>query len=215
MATNGARIIIPTSVRLQVENQAKVMREIQDNLKNIFSDVDPSSSLGKGLLRLYDQIEVRQNKINNLLGKEFFSEKDYAKVASYMEQIQDAFLEIQRRTNRATPAQLGLNTEEIEKATKALEDFKRHIVSIKNVSAAQALEKSNDALKQFISLSEKIGFDPGKNLQTNLGNMNRTLDSASGRLAELKVEADEATESLEATKQKLFSQSKTVQYILL
>ena len=38
MGYNTSRVQIPAAVRLEIENQAKVMRNLQEHLKNVFEE---------------------------------------------------------------------------------------------------------------------------------------------------------------------------------
>ena len=139
MAGGSSNVVISAQVRMELQNQARVMQEVKTNLQNAIASVDGSSALGKSFTKLFDQIEGRSNKISNLLNKEIFSEQDLVKVASLMESISDSFGEIGRKIQGANYAQLGLETEEIIEAKKVLDAFEKRIVSLKSKTAAEAL----------------------------------------------------------------------------
>ena len=80
MAYNTSRIQVPTSVRLEIENQAKVMKDLQTHLRNVFADVEPGSALEKSLNKVFDNMDRRFEKLDDIFKEELFSEGDLAKV---------------------------------------------------------------------------------------------------------------------------------------
>lgn len=203
MAGGSSKVVVSAQVRMELQNQAKIMQEVKTSLQNAIASVDGSSALGKSFTKLFDQVESRSNKISNLLNKEIFSEQDLVKVASLMESISDSFGEIGRKIQGANYAQLGLETEEIIEAKKALDAFEKRIISLKSKTAAEALGKWPDELKKLIALKDQIDFNPGESLTKNIGNADKALRTTRGELAELVVTSDEAKESLEAVQEKL------------
>jgi hypothetical protein len=128
MAYNTSRIQVPTSVRLEIENQAKVMKDLHKHLQDIFADVDVDSSLGKSLKKLFDTMDGRFEKLDDLFKNEIFSEGDLLKADKIIEKLSDSFSELDRKVKGASLSSLGVDLTEVEKATKALNKLRQEIV---------------------------------------------------------------------------------------
>ena len=128
MAYNTSRIQVPTSVRLEIENQAKVMKDLHKHLQDIFADVNVDSSLGKSLKKLFDTMDGRFEKLDDLFKNEIFSEGDLLKADKIIEKLSDSFSELDRKVKGASLSSLGVDLTEVEKATKALNKLRQEIV---------------------------------------------------------------------------------------
>ena len=128
MAYNTSRIQVPTSVRLEIENQAKVMKDLHKHLQDIFADVDVDSSLGKSLKKLFDTMDGRFEKLDDLFKNKIFSEGDLLKADKIIEKLSDSFSELDRKVKGASLSSLGVDLTEVEKATKALNKLRQEIV---------------------------------------------------------------------------------------
>lgn len=197
MAYNTSRIQVPTSVRLEIENQAKVMKDLHKHLQDIFADVDVDSSLGKSLKKLFDTMDSRFERLDDLFKNEIFSEGDLLKADKIIEKLSDSFSELDRKVKGASLSSLGVDLTEVEKATKALNKLRQEIVQIKGKSVASVIGDS-DQLKAFVKASKDTGFKGGESYGKNIDALSDKAEKAETQVTSLKIQFEELTESAEA-----------------
>ena len=197
MAYNTSRIQVPTSVRLEIENQAKVMKDLHKHLQDIFSDVNVDSSLGKSLKKLFDTMDGRFEKLDDLFKNEIFSEGDLLKADKIIEKLSDSFSELDRKVKGASLSSLGIDLTEVEKATKALNKLRQEIVQIKGKSVASVIGDS-DQLKAFVKAGKNTGFKGGESYGKNIDALSDKAEKAETQVTSLKIQFEELTESAEA-----------------
>ena len=120
MGYNTSRVQIPAAVRLEIENQAKVMRNLQEHLRNVFAEVEPGSVIEKSLNKIFDNMDRRFEKLDDIFKEEIFSEGDLARVNKIVESLSDSFSELDRKVKEARLSSLGVDLTEVEAATEAL-----------------------------------------------------------------------------------------------
>ena len=198
MAYNTSRIQVPTSVRLEIENQAKVMKDLQKHLRDVFADVEPGSALEKSLNKVFDNMDRRFEKLDDIFKEELFSESDLAKVNKIIEAITDSFSELDRKIGSARISSLGVDLKEVEKATEALSKLSKEILQVKGKSVASILGNDSEKLKAFVKVGQKTGFKGGESYKKNIDNLKTSSEKAETQIASLTSRYEE----LEAAEQK-------------
>ena len=116
MANKSTRSVqVPVEVKLEVANQASVMKDLLHDLQDTFSGVDLSSSLGKNLNKTFNQITKKLGTIDGYLGKELFVEGDLIKTANLSEQIAVYFRDIERYVKSTSVKNFALSDADLRR----------------------------------------------------------------------------------------------------
>ena len=200
MGYNTSRVQIPAAVRLEIENQAKVMRNLQEHLKNVFAEVEPGSAIEKSLNKIFDNMDRRFEKIDDIFKEEIFSEGDLARVNKIIENLSDSFSELDRKVKGARLSSLGVDLTEVKAATEALRKLQQQIISIKGRSVASVIN-NEEQLKTFVKASKDTGFKGGESYGKNIQILSEKAKDAKTQIADLKTQYEELSESAEASAQ--------------
>lgn len=198
---NLRTVQIPAEVKLQVANQAQVMRNLYKEFQDVFATVDPGSAFGKSLAKAFSKVESKLNASEGLLSGEFFSEADLRKVASQLSSISELFSEINIQARGVSAATLGLDTTSIEKAEQHLKSLLTKVKDLKGAKVGSLLAANDKDLQAFSKLSDKTGFSGGKSYAENY----RAMEAALGRVGEeygrVTEQAKQAQEAMDQASQ--------------
>lgn len=199
MATyNTQSIKVPIETQLQVKDTIEGIKRLRAELEKQFKNVDPASSLGKSLARLRAKIDQSFANIDaSNLGSELFDEGDFKKVLNYVNQINQQLQQMRVQGTTATAKALGIDTQEIEEATKKLQELKDEYRQFKN----RSVEKDNPAeLARFEQHKKATGFNAKHSYQKNIEHLTATEQRLDSEIAALNTEESIAAREEARTK---------------
>ena len=193
---NLKTVQVPAEVKLQVSNQAQVMRNLYKDFQDIFATVDPGSAFGKSLAKAFSKVESKLTSSEGLLSGEFFSEADLRKVASQLGSISELFNQINIQTRGVSAGTLGLDTTEIEEAEKHLKQLQDRVRELKGAKVGTLLGVDSKELQEFTKLAKTTGFSGGKSYAENYKSMESAVGRVTEKYSQLTTEAQSAEEAL-------------------
>ena len=193
---NLKTVQVPAEVKLQVTNQAQVMRNLYKDFQDIFASVDPGSVFGKSIAKAFSKVESKLNASEGLLGNEFFSEADLRKVASQLSSISELFGQINIQARGVSANALGLDTTEIENAEKHLKQLQERVRELKGAKVGTLLGADSKDLQEFAKLSKTTGFSGGKSYTENYKSMEAAVGRVTESYGQLTIKAQGAEEAL-------------------
>lgn len=212
MATyNTQSIKVPIETQLQVKNTIEGIKRLRAELEKQFEKVDPASSLGKSLAKLRTKIDQGFANIDaSNLGSELFDEGDFKKVLGYVNQINQQLQQMRVQGTTATAKALGIDTQEIEEATKKLHELKEEYKQFKN----RSVEKDNPAeLARFEQHKKATGFNAKQSYQRNIDRLTAAEQRAKNDFEALNTEESKAARAAAESKfkeaERLANEAKT------
>ena len=212
MATyNTQSIKVPIETQLQVKNTIEGIKRLRAELEKQFEKVDPASSLGKSLAKLRTKIDQGFANIDaSNLGSELFDEGDFKKVLGYVNQINQQLQQMRVQGTTATAKALGIDTQEIEEATKKLHELKEEYKQFKN----RSVEKDNPAeLARFEQHKKATGFNAKQSYQRNIDRLTTAEQRAKNDFEALNTEESKAARTAAESKfkeaERLANEAKT------
>ena len=193
---NLKTVQVPAEVKLQVANQAQVMRNLYKDFQDIFASVDPGSAFGKSIAKAFSKVESKLSASEGLLGNEFFSEADLRKVATQLSSISELFGQINIQARGVSANTLGLDTTEIENAEKHLKQLQERVRELKGAKVGTLLGVDSKDLQEFAKLSKTTGFNGGKSYTENYKSMEAAVGRVTEKYGQLTIEAQGAEEAL-------------------
>lgn len=192
---NLKTVQVPAEVKLQVANQAQVMRNLYKDFQDIFASVDPGSAFGKSIAKAFSKVESKLSASEGLLSGEFFSEADLRKVASQLSNISELFGQINIQARGVSASTLGLDTTEIENAEKHLRQLQDRVRELKKAKVGTLLGADSKDLQAFAKLSGTTGFSGGKSYAENYKSMETVIGRVIEKYGQLTTEAQAAEEA--------------------
>lgn len=192
---NLKTVQVPAEVKLQVANQAQVMRNLYKDFQDIFASVDPGSAFGKSIAKAFSKVESKLSASEGLLSGEFFSEADLRKVASQLSSISELFGQINIQARGVSASTLGLDTTEIDNAEKHLRQLQDRVRELKKAKVGTLLGADSKDLQAFAKLSSTTGFSGGKSYADNYKSMEAAIGRVTEKYGQLTTEAQAAEEA--------------------
>lgn len=193
---NLKTVQVPAEVKLQVANQAQVMRNLYKDFQDIFASVDPGSAFGKSIAKAFSKVESKLSASEGLLSREFFSEADLRKVASQLSSISELFGQINIQARGVSAGTLGLDTTEIDNAEKHLRQLQDRVRELKKAKVGTLLGADSKDLQAFAKLSSTTGFSGGKSYAENYKSMEAAIGRVTEKYGQLTIEAQGAEEAV-------------------
>lgn len=193
---NLKTVQVPAEVKLQVANQAQVMRNLYKDFQDIFASVDPGSAFGKSIAKAFSKVESKLSASEGLLSGEFFSEADLRKVASQLSSISELFGQINIQARGVSAGTLGLDTTEIDNAEKHLRQLQDRVRELKKAKVGTLLGADSKDLQAFAKLSSTTGFSGGKSYAENYKSMEAAIGRVTEKYGQLTIEAQGAEEAV-------------------
>ena len=176
-------IEISVAAKLNLENQADIIKSLSNSLQQTFSDLDISPGLEKSFDKAFGSIDKILGKTKSSFGKNLFNEKDLKQSATQVDKIAQAFAEMKYKVNTSTAESLGLGTPQLTEARKMLKQIQREKNAEINKSASTVL--SQDQLTKYMAASGKGGFSSEASLSSNVNSLGKAAAKAQGEIAAL------------------------------
>lgn len=192
----SSRIELPVDIKLTIGNQNETMKKVVAEFQEAFSHVDPYSSLGRGFNKTFNDVQRKIGKINALLGKDIFDEKDLKMASDLMNSISNDISGMTVRGQGLNARALGLETEQLEIYEERVRSLKKELSQARGRSVGSVLGADNKELQQFQAAAKDTGFDAGKSYSANINALTTSLGNANAELTTMREKAEAARKVL-------------------
>ena len=190
---DGKTVKIPVEIQMKLSKNADELKQLADDFQEKFSSIDPTSSLYKGLNKLFQQMEGKFTKIKSLTGKSFFSDGDFKRVVKYFEDIDELASTINNKTSKVGATALGIDVPGLKEAKQLLADIKQSVRADKNKNVGQVMSKTD--LINFEKYAKDSKFSAGKNYESNTKAMASSVGELTAKFYQLEDAARAAGEA--------------------